>query len=124
MSSNSPLYPGAVTRIQSQPTTLSARAAARLADGPLDATTLMRDVCQVARLSGDAADRMAVALLSSHSEFMRLPSGHWALRDPSGAPILRKPASIEHTLARAVVMERPSPFDQSHEFSPALRDVG
>ena len=129
MSSNSPLYPGAVTRIQSQPTTLSARAAARLADGPLDATTLMRDVCQVARLSGDAAERMAVALLSSHGEFMQLPSGHWALRDLSGAPVLRRPTPIvahssTTTAARSVVMERPSPFDQIPDASPALRDVG
>jgi len=63
-----------------RPTTLSARAAERLAAGPLDALTLMRDVCQVDRLQLDAAERMALALLSSHDEFERLPSGHWALR--------------------------------------------
>jgi DNA polymerase III subunit epsilon len=63
-----------------RPTTLSARAAQRLAAaGPLDAVTLMRDVCQVERLQSDAAERMALALLSSHPEFVRLPSGHWAL---------------------------------------------
>ena len=39
----------------------------------------MRHVCQVDRLQGDAAERMALALLSSHPEFRRLPSGHWAL---------------------------------------------
>lgn len=39
----------------------------------------MRDVCQVDRLQPDAADRMAQALLGSHPEFVRLPSGHWAL---------------------------------------------
>jgi DNA polymerase-3 subunit epsilon len=62
-----------------RPTTLSARAVRRLADGPLDALTLMRDVCQVERLQADAAERMAEALLSPHPEFVRLPSGHWAL---------------------------------------------
>ncbi|MBL0939813.1 MAG: 3'-5' exonuclease [Gemmatimonadaceae bacterium] len=62
-----------------RPTTLSARAAHRLAAGPLDAVTLMRDVCQVDRLQGEAAERMAQALLGSHPEFVRLPSGHWAL---------------------------------------------
>ncbi len=67
-------------RLQPRPTTLSARAAARLADGPLDAITLMRDVCQVAKLQQDAAERMAIALLSSHDEFVQLPSGHWSLR--------------------------------------------
>lgn len=70
-----------------RPTTLSARAMRRLATGPLDATTLMRDVCQVARLQADAAERMAIALLSSHPEFVRLPSGHWALAEyPAAEP--------------------------------------
>ncbi|MDQ8172203.1 MAG: exonuclease domain-containing protein, partial [Gemmatimonadota bacterium] len=64
----------------SRPTTLSSRAAQRLADGPLDPVTLMRDVCRVEQLQPDAAERMAIALLSSHPEFVRLPSGHWALR--------------------------------------------
>lgn len=39
----------------------------------------MREVCQVDRLQADAAERMAVALLGSHPEFRRLPTGHWAL---------------------------------------------
>ncbi|MBL0172575.1 MAG: 3'-5' exonuclease [Gemmatimonadaceae bacterium] len=69
------------TVVGRRPTTLSARAAERLAAGPLDALTLMRDVCQVDRLQPDAAERMALALLTSHEEFVQLPSGHWALRD-------------------------------------------
>lgn len=67
------------TSVSPRPTTLSARAARRLASGPLDAVTLMREVCQVDRLQADAAERMAVALLGSHPEFRRLPTGHWAL---------------------------------------------
>lgn len=69
------------TVIGRRPTTLSARAAERLSDGPLDALTLMRDVCQIDRLHPDAAERMALALLSSHGEFVQMPSGHWALVD-------------------------------------------
>lgn len=65
-----------------RPTTLSARALQHLAAGPLDAVTLMRAVCQVQRLQVDAAERMAVALLGNHPEFVRLPSGHWALAEP------------------------------------------
>ena len=76
----SPRPDDVATRVLQRPTTLSARAAHRLAMGPLDAMTLMRDVCQVARLQPDAAERMAVALLSSHEEFVQLPSGHWSLR--------------------------------------------
>lgn len=68
-------------RTAPRPTTLSARAARKLADGPLDALALMRHVCQVDRLQGEAAERMAVALLGSHPEFRRLASGHWALVD-------------------------------------------
>ncbi len=71
----------------SRPTTLSARAAQRLTSGPLDPVTLMRDVCKVERLQADAAERMAVALLSSHPEFVRLPSGHWALATPLATPV-------------------------------------
>lgn len=67
------------TVVSPRPTTLSARALRRLEGGPLDAVTLMRDVCQVERLQVDAAERMAQALLGSHPEFVRLPSGHWAL---------------------------------------------
>jgi DNA polymerase-3 subunit epsilon len=88
-----PLLPRPLgTVVSRRPTTLSARAAECLATGPLDAVTLMRDVCQVARLQPDAAERMAIALLSSHDEFVLLPSGHWALRDapPAGeAPVAR-----------------------------------
>ncbi len=84
-----PLLPaGACVRylpVMSRPTTLSARAAQRLASGPLDPVTLMCVVCKVDRLQADAAERMAVALLSSHPEFVRLPSGHWALATPSPA---------------------------------------
>ncbi len=70
----------------SRPTTLSARAAHRLASGPLDPVTLMCEVCNVERLQADAAERMAVALLSSHPEFVRLPSGHWALAVTTSTP--------------------------------------
>jgi DNA polymerase-3 subunit epsilon len=46
----------------------------------------MREVCQVQRLQADAAERMALALLGSHPEFVRLASGHWALAAADGAP--------------------------------------
>ncbi len=110
---------GSATRILSQPTTLSGRAARRLADGPLDAVTLMREVCQVDRLQQDAAERMAVALLSSHSEFVHLPSGHWALRDEQGTPVMAKPVAVRES----GIAFLPSPFDPVPDNSPALRDV-
>jgi DNA polymerase-3 subunit epsilon len=77
--------------VDRRPTTLSARAAECLANGPLDALSLMRDVCRVDRLQRDAAERMALALLSSHAEFLQLPSGHWALRDLIHAPANQEP---------------------------------
>ncbi len=80
-------HPHFGTRATPRPTTLSARAVRCLTNGPLDAQTLMREVCQVDRLQADAAERMALALLSSHPEFVRLPSGHWALAaEPASAP--------------------------------------
>jgi DNA polymerase-3 subunit epsilon len=74
-----PIFPN-----MSRPTTLSARAAERLATGPLDPVTLMCDVCRVHHLQPDTAERMAIALLSSHEEFVRLPSGHWMLAAGAG----------------------------------------
>ncbi|MEP6779321.1 MAG: exonuclease domain-containing protein [Gemmatimonadaceae bacterium] len=67
--------------VESEPTTLSERAAQRLAGGPMDAQTLMREVCHVERLTLDAAERMAAALFGARPEFVRLSSGTWALRD-------------------------------------------
>ena len=102
--------PIAILHGMSRPTTLSARAAQRLASGPLDPVTLMRDVCKVDRLQADAAERMALALLSSHPEFVRLPSGHWALAaglaPPSGASASGGPGG-----ARAAGSESSSLFD-------------
>lgn len=94
-----------------EPTTLSGRAAFRLASGPLDSLNLMRDVCHVERLTPDAADRMANALLGGRPEFVRLSNGAWALRDDpllSGHPggTLRPVAADDpelRTLSFAVV---------------------
>lgn len=80
MPPNRPVWQRAVA-VQSEPTTLSARAMQRLRAGPLDSVSLMRDVCHVDRLTGEAAERMAVALLGSRHEFVRLANGAWALRD-------------------------------------------
>ncbi|MDQ6611983.1 MAG: exonuclease domain-containing protein [Gemmatimonadota bacterium] len=73
-------WSSAVT-IQAEPTTLSGRAAVRLAGGPKDSQTLMCEVCHVERITADAAERMADALLEGRPEFVRLSNGNWALRD-------------------------------------------
>ncbi len=80
MPPNRPVWQRAVA-VQSEPTTLSARAAQRLLSGPLDSVTLMREVCHVERLTAEAAERMAVALLGGRHDFVRLANGTWALRD-------------------------------------------
>lgn len=80
MTPNRPVWHRAVA-VESEPTTLSARATQRLQAGPLDSVSLMRDVCHVDRLTVEAAERMAVALLGNRTEFVRLSNGAWALRD-------------------------------------------
>ena len=80
MPPNRPVWQRAVA-VQSEPTTLSARATQRLQSGPMDSVTLMREVCHVDRLTPEAAERMAVALLGSRHDFVRLANGAWALRD-------------------------------------------
>ncbi len=104
------------TRVLRRPTTLSARAAQRLAAGPLDAVTLMRDVCQVARLQVDAAERMAIALLGSHEEFAQLPSGHWAMRvaactvdGQADVPTLTPVRGLQATVAEAAMADHAFP---------------
>jgi DNA polymerase-3 subunit epsilon len=85
-----------------EPTTLSGRAAKLLADGPLDPLNLMREVCHVERLTSDAADRMAVALLGERPEFVRLSDGSWALRaDPRVLPSPERVASTPFAAHRA-----------------------
>lgn len=98
------------TSVLPRPTTLSARAADMLASGPLDAVTLMRHVCQVARLHEDAAERMAIALLSSHAQFVCLPSGHWALLRDDGALVSRPTTPLHVETA-------------THVVSPSLTDI-
>ena len=94
------------TSVLRRPTTLSARAADALVHGPLDAVSLMRHVCQVPRLHEDAAERMAVALLSSHAQFVCLPSGHWALRgDDSAADLATRLCPLLAATTRAVLDE-------------------
>jgi DNA polymerase-3 subunit epsilon len=120
----SPLF---ATSVLQRPTTLSARAAQCLANGPVDALALMRDVCQVDRLQVDAAERMALALLSSHEEFVQLPSGHWSLRDWEAA---RKTARAAAASAAAPVdladpdpNRHPDAGDASGTSLPSLLDI-
>ncbi|WP_396203784.1 PolC-type DNA polymerase III [Gemmatimonas sp.] len=109
------------TTASPRPTTLSGRAARRLAQGPLDAVTLMREVCQVERLQADAAERMAQALLGSHPEFIRLPSGHWALASAS-APDVRGPSGIMVAGAPATGAFA-APESAPDDPGPSLRDI-
>jgi DNA polymerase-3 subunit epsilon len=87
---------GPLVGAEQEPTTLTARAARRLALGPLDPVTLMRDVCRVERLQRDAAERMAVALLGPRREFAQLPDGCWMLRDDSNGPPIQ-PGTVKET---------------------------
>ena len=105
------------TVVSPRPTTLSARALRRLEAGPLDAVTLMRDVCQVERLQGEAAERMAQALLGQHPEFVRLPSGHWSLTASQAASTLASgPVAVRQTA-------RDSAPDTAPEAAPRLADI-
>lgn len=111
-----PPIPSPGSRFTLQPTSLSTRAARELEAGPMDAVTLMRAVCQVDRLQPDAADRMASALLGARAEFVRLPSGSWALANGPSYPSPRPSARL--------VRDRPSPFDEEAlRDSPLLADV-
>lgn len=108
MTSNRPVWHRAVA-VESEPTTLSARATQRLQAGPLDSVTLMREVCHVDRLTVEAAERMAVALLGGRPEFVRLSNGAWALREDlrlaeSAAPrVVEENDPLLSTLSFAVV---------------------
>lgn len=66
-------------RVAPKASSLSARAMQLLAAGPCDSHTLMRIVCGVDRLQGDAAARMADVLLGSRPEFVQLDDDRWAL---------------------------------------------
>jgi DNA polymerase III epsilon subunit family exonuclease len=78
-------------RVAPRATSLSARAAQLLAEGPCDPHTLMRLVCRVDRLHVDAAARMADVLLGNRPEFVQLDDDRWALIQEG--QVLLRPAS-------------------------------
>src|SRR5579859_5319902 len=59
---------------------LLTRAAELLAAGPLDAATLVTEVCRLPRSPGPLADHLAVAMFAGHELFVRDPRGRWMLR--------------------------------------------
>jgi DNA polymerase-3 subunit epsilon len=86
----------------------------------LDAVTLMRLVCQVERLQSDAAERMAQALLGSHPEFVRLPSGHWALAAQGAEP---PHAELPGAVRRNGALHRESASPRLSDIDFAVVDV-
>lgn len=89
-------------RVAPKATSLSARAAQLLADGPCDPHTLMRIVCGVERLQVDAAARMADVLLGSRPEFVQLDDDRWALVDDG--QVVQGPGTREPTVAAPVAV--------------------
>ena len=91
----------------------------------------MREVCQVERLQADAAERMAQALLGSHPEFIRLPSGHWALasasapdvRGPSGIMVAGAPATGASATGASATGASAAPESAPDDPGPSLRDI-
>lgn len=88
----------------------------------------MRDVCQVERLQADAAERMALALLSSHPEFVRLPSGHWALASqPLGESVDAPARATTRTAEGEVTVAPVAPADDASAVAgagaPRLTDI-
>src|SRR5580693_7005124 len=79
---------------------LLSRAAELLAAGPLDAATLVTEVCRLPRSPGPLADHLAVAMLAGNDLFVRDARGRWMLRtlEATTAPENR----LEH-LSYAVV---------------------
>ncbi|MEP6832302.1 MAG: 3'-5' exonuclease [Gemmatimonas sp.] len=71
----------------------------------------MREVCHVDRLTAEAAERMAVALLGSRHDFVRLANGAWALREdprltsaePSAPRVVEENDPLLSSLSFAVV---------------------
>jgi DNA polymerase III subunit epsilon len=97
-------------RVAPKASSLSARAAQLLADGPCDPHTLMRLVCRVDRLQVDAAARMADVLLGSRPEFVQLDDDRWALvRD--GQVVERSTPGAAPAMAAETLLEAPhDPF--------------
>jgi DNA polymerase-3 subunit epsilon len=58
---------------------LTGRAVALLTDGPADAATVVREVCQIAAVPSRLADHLAAALLAGDSRFARRLDGLWVL---------------------------------------------
>ena len=66
------------------------RATELLSAGPLDAATLVTEVCRLPRSPGALADHLAVALLAGHDLFARDERGRWMLRALGPAPLIEQ----------------------------------
>lgn len=84
-------------------TPLTVRAAALLADGPADAQTLIRHVCQLPSAPSHVAEHMAAALFAGHQRFARDRDGRWRLRETAAAGYAVAPPNELRRVSFAVV---------------------
>src|SRR5579872_3404240 len=63
------------------------RAIQLLSGGPMDAATLVTEVCRLPRSPGTLADHLAVALLAGNERFVRDDRGFWMLRSLAPTPL-------------------------------------
>jgi DNA polymerase-3 subunit epsilon len=81
-------------------TVLTERALALLGNGPADAVSVVREVCQIPAVMPALADHLAVALLGADSRFTRRLDGWWELATADRSLIIDR--SLE-TMGFAVV---------------------
>jgi DNA polymerase-3 subunit epsilon len=74
--------PTAPLQLGSRTTVLAERALSVLANGPVDAATVVREVCQIPVIQPALAGHLAVALLGGDPRFLRRIDGWWELAPP------------------------------------------
>lgn len=79
------------------------RAVELLAAGPMDAATLVTNVCRLPRSPGGLADHLAVALLAGNDLFARDDRGRWMLRALAPTPLAEQ--RLEHVAYAVVDLE-------------------
>jgi DNA polymerase-3 subunit epsilon len=98
------------TTVHPADTELAMRARELLSGGPMDAVSLVAQVCRMSGAPAVVAEHLALTLLAGRTEFVRLTDGRWSLRMSSGSGGSPMPAATDGAASRRVIGEPAARF--------------
>ena len=113
------------TTVHPAETELARRARELLATGPMDAVSLIAQVCRMSGAPPVVAEHLALTLFAGRSEFIRGADGRWALAQASGSgAVAPSPAAEAGVMPRGRVVREPSAVPLLLPFDPTEMALG